>query len=180
MIKTEKQVIAEEELMRLFSEYQETKNKILKNKIILKNQPLVTYIVNKYYAAKLQQHSVRDDLLQEGSIGLMSAVDGFDPHRGYKFSTYACVPLSTEILTKRGWKKYNEIIDGDETLGYNNGKSEWTKIEGAQTYDETTPLVKFGDSMWNVICTNQHKWLISENNEVKLRPLTEWPSSKKY
>ena len=34
--------------------------------------------------------------------------------------------------------------------------------------------------MWNVICTNQHKWLISENNEVKLRPLTEWPSSKKY
>ncbi len=88
-MKTEKQVIAEEEQIKLFLDYHLTKNKVVKNKIILKNQPLVTYIVNKYYAAKLQQHSIRDDLLQEGSIGLMSAIDGFDPSRGYKFSTYA-------------------------------------------------------------------------------------------
>lgn len=82
-------IVEEKEQGNLFLDYFNTKNKSTKNKIIAKNQPLVTYIVNKYYSHKIQQNSIRDDLMQEGSIGLMSAVDGFDPHRGYKFSTYA-------------------------------------------------------------------------------------------
>jgi RNA polymerase primary sigma factor len=79
----------EEEAMSLFVDYQKTKNKVLRNKIALKNQPLVTYIVNKYYSSKTQHKIAKEDLLQEGCIGLMAAIDGFDPGRGYKFSTYA-------------------------------------------------------------------------------------------
>ncbi len=41
-------------------------------------------------AARYQQRGLPlDDLVQEGTVGLLRAVDLFDPARGYKFSTYA-------------------------------------------------------------------------------------------
>lgn len=73
----------------MFFTYFETKDKALKKKIAEKNQPLVTYIVSKYYTNKPQHKPLRDDLIQEGNIGLLHAIDGFDPHRGFKFSTYS-------------------------------------------------------------------------------------------
>ncbi len=176
-IKKNENFIKDEEL---FFEYAKNpSNMKLRNNLLLKNQALVVYIVNKYYSMKKEHKEKREDLLQEGMLGLLSAIDGFKPELGFKFSTYACVPLTTEILTRRGWKKYDELIESDETIGYNNGRSEWTKINGIKKYDNA-PLVKFGDNKWNAICTDQHKWLISENNVVNLRPLTEWPESKDY
>jgi len=41
-------------------------------------------------AARYQQRGLPlDDLVQEGAVGLLRAIDLFDPARGYKFSTYA-------------------------------------------------------------------------------------------
>jgi len=162
----------------LFYEYFKTRDPKLKNKIAIKNQKLVLFVINKLYNTTYHK-SIREDLIQEGNIGLLSAIEGFDPTKGFQFSTYGCVPLTTQILTKRGWKKYNEIIDGDETIGYDNGKSVWTKILNVTKYDDA-PLVKFGCKRWNTICTPQHKWLISENKKVSLKPLTEWPSPDEY
>lgn len=74
---------------QMFFDYIVSRDSKLRGKIALKNQRLVTFIVNKYYSNKAQHKVLRDDLLQEGNIGLLSAIDGFDPHRGFQFSTYA-------------------------------------------------------------------------------------------
>jgi RNA polymerase primary sigma factor len=57
------------------------------NRFVQSNLRLVVSASKKY--AGVLEHMDLMDLVQEGNIGLMTAVRKFDPSRGYKFSTYA-------------------------------------------------------------------------------------------
>src|SRR3954451_20864378 len=60
-------------------------DKKARQKLIEKNLRLVVSVAKKYrgYGVPFE------DLIQEGNIGLMKAVDKYDPDRGWRFSTYA-------------------------------------------------------------------------------------------
>lgn len=78
-------LLKRDEERRLFTEFAKTRNPELKDRLIRHNLRLVISVAKKFKNRGLDFL----DLIQEGNIGLMKAVDRFEPERGFKFSTYA-------------------------------------------------------------------------------------------
>jgi len=69
----------------------------LKEQVVLEHEPLIRYIVNRL-AVRLPNHVDLDDLYSTGAIGLMDAIEKFDPSKGCKFKTYAEFRIKGAVL----------------------------------------------------------------------------------
>lgn len=91
-----------EETAELFREYARDRNPSIRDKLILRHQNLVHYLAGKFANRGIPL----EDLAQVGMIGLINAVDRFDPDRGLQFSTYATPTILGEIrrhFRDKGW-----------------------------------------------------------------------------
>jgi len=70
---------------------------MLKEQIVLEHTPLIRYIVNRI-AVRLPSHIDLDDLHNTGVIGLMDAIEKYDPDKNCKFKTYAEFRIKGAIL----------------------------------------------------------------------------------
>jgi len=68
-----------------------------RQELVLQYLPLVKYHVNRL-AVKPPRHLEQEDLVSYGIIGLMEAIDRFDPSRGVKFENFASQRIRGAIL----------------------------------------------------------------------------------
>ncbi len=83
--------------LRNLKDYKSAIDAQTKDEIIVEYAPLIRYIAMKI-AARLPANIELDDLISCGVIGLMDAIDKFDPTRDNKFKTYAEFRIRGSIL----------------------------------------------------------------------------------
>ncbi len=85
------------ELENLWREFKETGSQAAKDKLLVEYSHLVKYTTQRL-AINLPPSVDRDDLYGAGILGLIKAVDTFEPERGFKFETYAGHKIRGAIL----------------------------------------------------------------------------------
>jgi RNA polymerase sporulation-specific sigma factor len=80
---------------RLWAAYKDKDSMEARQELIYRYQPLVCKIVSILKPSE----QVYLDLFQEGVVGLVEAVERFEPQRGFKFSTYARFRIKGRALT---------------------------------------------------------------------------------
>ena len=86
----------------LFRRYKEHGDMDAREQLVMSHLNLVRFLANKYK----NRGEPLDDLIQVGYLGLLKAIDRFDPERGLEFTTYATPTILGEIkrhFRDKGW-----------------------------------------------------------------------------
>ena len=152
---------AEEEL-DLFTKYAETKDEKIYKEICEKNLKLVVSIAKKYTRSGLDLL----DLIQEGNMGLIKAIDRYDASKGFRFSTYATWWIRQSIV--RGVSNNGRSIRIPVHLEEMIKKVKRARIEYEKKYDGQLPKCADLVKMTKLTEENVLKCLKYENDAVSL------------
>ncbi|MBP1563852.1 MAG: FliA/WhiG family RNA polymerase sigma factor [Oscillospiraceae bacterium] len=111
--------------------YQQNRDIALRNEIVLQNMGLVRTVALSMRNMYIKFGDV-DDVVNEGVIALMDAIESYSPDRGAKFETYASIKIRGAIidfLRKQDWiprnvRKFAKALDKANSMLYNlNGRA---------------------------------------------------------
>jgi RNA polymerase sigma-B factor len=91
--RTTRATSAHGEFDAVFREWTRTRDPRLRERLILMNRNLVSYIARRF----MDRGEMSEDIVQQGLIGLINALDHFDPSRGVRFATFATPTIMGEI-----------------------------------------------------------------------------------
>jgi RNA polymerase sigma factor for flagellar operon FliA len=89
--------MAADESQALWREYAKTKDQGVRDRLILTYAPLVKYVAGRL-GSGLPAHVDENDLVSYGLLGLIGAIERFDPERDIKFETYAIARIKGSII----------------------------------------------------------------------------------
>lgn len=106
----------------LFFEYYNTRCPKIKQKLINNNLRFVLSVSKHYHNSEFYQLT---DIISSGNIGLIKAIEEFDPTKGFKFSTYAVWWIRQAIL--EGIKKDSKLIK--QPIKYHEVNTQYIKLK---------------------------------------------------
>ena len=154
-----------------------------KNELIEHNLRLVAHIIKKYYSSSVQQ----DDPISIGTIGLIKAINTFDPDKGTRLATYAARCIENEILMQfRAQKKTAQDISVNEPIDTDSEGNPLTLMDIISTEDEIvediykiTMLKKLSTEVGRIKDPREKSIIMMRYGLDGMRPMTQLEVSKK-
>lgn len=152
--------LSSKELRRHVSQYRQAKQIL-----VTANIGLVHAVVNQQWKQYAKSGISKEELVQEGSLGLLRAAELFDPNRGLRFSTYAVVWIkgvlqNTHVpelvrLPRREKTKWNKICKAQRDLdasGQQGTVEEIASLSGLSARDVIATTRHMGQtkSVWSL------------------------------
>ena len=91
-----------DQIKKKFEEFYLTRDKKLRDELIQEHMYIVDILSNKYVGKGIE----KDDLYQVASLGLIYAIDRYEPDKGYEFSSFATPTIMGELkryFRDKGW-----------------------------------------------------------------------------
>ena len=108
----------EEELRALWRAYEDSHDPTARERLILTYAPLVKFVAGRL-AAGLPNHVEEADLISYGLVGLIGAVERYEPERGVRFETFAVSRIRgaiiDELRNRYGAFQSSEMVGGGES-----------------------------------------------------------------
>ena len=86
-----------EDLEQIWREFRATSDPGLRNRLVLQYAPLVKYVAGRL-RTRMPESVEQDDLVSDGVLGLMDAIERFEPDRGLSFQTFAVPRIRGAII----------------------------------------------------------------------------------